>query len=448
MKPRYKAIFKAVVDGIANREIAIGTKLPPQRDLAHDLGVATATVGRAYAELELEGFVTSHVGRGTYVVEKKLKYDDQEALDEGPIDLSTYRVQVPEIPNLLSDTLREIAASGAAEALLGAGRPMGQPRHRNAMSKWLSSRGIIADADQILMTNGGQHAIMAALSTLTHSGETIATESLTDPRMKSIAGYLDRRLAGVPCDDQGIIPSELERVCRDEDISAIFCTPCNQNPTNATMPPDRRKALVDIAERYDLPIVESDIYGTLQNDGVPPLMALAPHRTHFVTGLGRIAGPGIKVGCVVSPIDDVVRTQFGVAMSTGSATRMQVEILSRWVEQGRHTEMAQWQRSDTAKRIALLASYPLLGVAATHMSSPHAWLTLPAPWRSDEFVDAAEAHGVLVAPTHSFVVGRQEVPHAVRLVVGAPRSMVRLRTALDRLEKILSSPPRPHGRID
>ena len=71
IKPRYKAIIAAVVDGVAQRKFTVGEKLPPQRELAHTLGYAIATVGRAYSELEQMGIVRSHIGRGTYIAESK-----------------------------------------------------------------------------------------------------------------------------------------------------------------------------------------------------------------------------------------------------------------------------------------------------------------------------------------------------------------------------------------
>ncbi|MAC77426.1 MAG: hypothetical protein CML66_05125 [Rhodobacteraceae bacterium] len=446
IKPRYRAIVRAVVDGIAKRQIAIGDRLPPQRDLAHQLNVAVATVGRAYAELEKAGYVVSHVGRGTYITERKPQNSRPPDQDSQPIDLFTYRVQVAEMGDAFAQILRGIAATSITEVLNQAPAAEGDLRHREALCHWLSTHGIDVEPGQIVITNGGQHATMAALSTLTHAGETIATESLTDPKMKAVAGYLERRLAGVACDADGMIPEALEEICRRRQIAAIYCTPRNQNPTNTVMPADRRMRIAEIADRYDLPIIESDIYGTLRQDPEPPIQALVPHRTHLVTSLGRIAGPGTKLGCLVSPLKDVARTQSGVGMSTGSATYLQGEIACRWIEEGLIPGMVRWQQADTLRRVSMLAAYPILGQAVTRPSSPHVWLPLPEPWRADEFVDAALAHGILIAPTHNFAVGRDEVPHAVRLVIGSPPTHEDLGTALDRLERLAASPPRPHGR--
>ena len=165
-----------------------------------------------------------------------------------------------------------------------------------------------------------------------------------------------------------------------------------------------------------------------------------------MTSLGRIAGPGMKVGCLVSPLESGMRSQSGVGMSTGASSRLQVEIAARWIRNGYIRQMEEWQQDDALRRVALLSAYPALSNAVSLPNSPHIWLGLPDPWRSEDFVDAAAAHGIAIAPTHSFVVGRRHIPHAVRIVLGAPATLEDLDTALDRLERILQNPPRPHGR--
>lgn len=448
VKPRYMAIVRGVENAIVQQLLRPGEKLPPQRELAHRMGIAVATVGRAYAELEERGFVKSHVGRGTHVVGSNNQLKGTMADNQGHIDMSTYRVPVAQLPGLVSGTLRDIADSDASRVMLDATPAHGALEHREAMAQWLDAHGISAVPDQIVITNGGQHATMAAISTMTHPGQVIATEHLTDPRMKAVSGYLDRHLAGVEADDDGMIPEALEQMFASRRIAAIYCTPRNQNPTNSVMPLIRRQAIADIADRHDVPIIESDIYGTLRKDPIAPIFALAPKRTHFVSSLGRIAGPGMKVGCLVSPTDSVARSRQGVSMSTGAATRLQAEVAARWIQQNRIKDMVQWQRAETQKRVTLLANYTFLSDAIVRPTSPHVWLTLPEPWRGEEFVEAAAAHGVSIAPTHSFVVGRREVPHAVRLVIGGPKSLQELERGLGLLEKLLQTQPRPHGRSD
>lgn len=442
-KPGYASIASSIVDAIARRLLVAGERLPPQRDLAHQLGVAVATVSRAYNQLEQQGFVESHVGRGTFIAGGRARAKlATESANPQAIDLSIYRVPVPDLDSALTDVLKAITAEHHPQQLLGYAPAAGHLSHRQAMATWLQRSGVTASADQVIITNGGQHATMAALSTLTHAGEIIATEEFTDPKMKSVASHLDRKLVGVEIDTDGMVPASLDALCRQQAIAAIYVTTRVQNPTNTTLPLARRAEIADIARRHDLPIIESDIYGTIMTDPIPPIFALAPERTHFISSLGRITGPGIKVGCLVSPLHEVAKTQSGVGMSTGSATLIAAEIIARWIGTNRLESMIRWQQAENIKRLSLLATYPWLGTARTDIASPHVWLALPEQWRAEEFIEAARAQGIAIAPTHSFVVGRRPMPHAVRLCIGSPPSAESLQIACERLERVLQAQPK------
>lgn len=447
IRPVYRAIVEAVAAGIADGRFRPGDRLPPQRELAQQLNLAVATVGRAYAELEAQGRIASHVGRGTFIAAlPRLRLPEAEPASQlgHPVDLATYRTPVPPVEVEFTAALQRLGAELGPQLALSDSPAAGRWHHRAALAEWLSGFGVAVEPSQVIVTDGGQHATMAALSTLTHPGDAIATEELTDARMKAVAGYLDRRLAPVAMDGDGMIPEALEQLCRSSRIAAIFVTPRCQNPTNSTLPAARRAAIVAIARAFDLPIVESDIYGTILDTPEVPLFALAPERTHFVTSLGRILGPGLKVGCLVSPAGDVLRTQAGVGMSTGSATPLMAELALHWLAENRLQGLIDWQRAENGRRLAVLRRFPLLGAARAHPHSAHVWLTLPEPWRAEEFVAAAASHNIGIAQTHSFVVGRRSLPHAVRLCIGAPPSLEALEGACERLERLLGTAPRSH----
>lgn len=445
-RPGYAEIAAVIVDGIARRSLTAGERLPPQREMAHLLRVAVATVGRAYARLERQGFVESHVGRGTFIAGGRMRLSDGQPVAEGAveglIDLANYRVPVPPLQGDLADALKAILAVQHPQKVLGACPAAGHPDHRAAMAEFVRRLGVAAAPEQVVLTNGGQHAMMAALSTITTAGELVATEAVTDPRMKAVASYLDRPLVAVDLDADGMLPEALDRVCRDQRIAAIFVTPRAHNPTNSTMPLARRAALAEVAARHALPVIESDIYGTILHDEAPPLAALLPEQVYYITSLGRIAGPGMKLGCIVSPAADVARTCQGVAMSTGTATPMLAEIAAHWITEGRLDGMVRWQQAENLRRVSLLEIFAQLRGARAAPGSTHAWLPLPETWRAEEFVSAAEAQGVLIAQSHSFAVRRTPVPHAVRLCIGAPESIELLRTAFARLDRLLTTQPR------
>ncbi len=438
----YRTIVDTVIEAIAARDVVAGQKLPPQRYLAQDIGVAVATVGRAYAELEAQGFINSHVGRGTFISFHSRQGKEIEPSASDPIELGVYRAPVPRVGHGLADILITIAGTPQAEAILGSAPTAGLSHHREMVGQWLKRFGIDADPSDIVLTNGGQHAVMAALSSLTDHGTHIATEELTDPRMKAVASFLGRGLIGVACDEDGMLPDDLDRLCKRQAIAAVYCTPRHQNPTNVTMPLARREALVEVARRHDLVIIESDIYGTIAEDHTEPLRQLAPERTYCVSSFGRIAGAGMKVGWLIAPPGSGKQAQVGVAMSTGVASPFMVELACRMIADGKMNEMARWQQAENRHRLSILRGLPILSQARGDPTSAHVWLNLPEPWRAEDLVEtAARECGVNIAPSHTFVVGRRTVPHSVRLVIGAPESQKQLAIACERLENLISQGP-------
>lgn len=439
----YREIVDTVIGTIAARDLNPGDKLPPQRHLAQDVGVAVATVGRAYSKLEQRGFVASQVGRGTYVIFNP-SVPEVMARETTPIELGIYRAPLPGADLLLPEFLRAIAAGPQAYTLLGGAPTAGFARHREAVSQWSLRFGITTDPAEIILTNGGQHAVMAALSSLTETGALIATEELTDPRMKAVAQFLGRRLVGIACDGDGMLPAELDAACRKDLISALYVTPCHQNPTNVTMSEDRRAAIVDVARRHGLKIIESNIYGTLEEGSPKPLRQMAPECTYHISSFGRILGAGMKVGWLVAPRDKARTAQTGVAMSTGVASPLMVELACQMIGSGHLARMVDWQRAENAARLSILRGFPLLSQANGSPTSSHVWLKLPESWRAEDLVEyAARDHDISIAPTHTFVVGRRHVPHAVRLVIGGPESRDQLSMACERLEGLIRHDPRP-----
>ncbi|MFT3972146.1 MAG: PLP-dependent aminotransferase family protein [Amaricoccus sp.] len=451
-KPGYRVIVETVIEAIASRKMAPGEKLPPQRDLAQDIGVAVATVGRAYNELEQRGFVASHVGRGTFVIfnpPAPAAGADMAGARQGgrgiePIELGTYRAPLPGLELRLPDLLRSIAASSEPAGLLGSAPTAGLRHHREAVAIWSRRFGIEADPEDLVLTNGGQHAVMAALSGLTEAGTSVATEELTDPRMKAVAHFLGRKLIGVGCDAEGMIPAQLDATCQRERISALYITPRHQNPTNVTMPAGRRAAIVAVARAHGLKIIESNIYGTLDEGAPLAIRELAPERSYYISSFGRILGAGMKVGWIVTPPGEARSVQIGVAMSTGVASPLMVELAYQMIANGKLAEMVVWQRAENETRLQTLRGFPLLSQATGSPTSSHVWLKLPEPWRAEDLVEyAARDHAISIASTHTFVVGRRQIPHAVRLVIGAPSDQSQLFEACAHLEALIRHDPRP-----
>ncbi|MGG2362049.1 aminotransferase class I/II-fold pyridoxal phosphate-dependent enzyme, partial [Salmonella enterica] len=142
---------------------------------------------------------------------------------------------------------------------------------RAAALGWLAGGLPGIAADRVVVCPGVQGALTVLLTTLTRPGDLICAEDLTYPGIIAAAGQFGLRLRGVPLDRDGMDPAAFAEICAAETPRLLYCTPTLHNPTAATMPGERRAALVAIARRHGVVIVEDDIYGPLPEDGPPPL---------------------------------------------------------------------------------------------------------------------------------------------------------------------------------
>ncbi len=436
---RYVAIAEAIAEGMADKTLLPGTRLPTHRALAQQLGLALATVTKGYAEAERQGLVTSFVGRGTFAATRV----DQslQARPGGIVDLAVHQVPTPRHGLQLDELLRRIADSVLAEDLLSMQPSVGSRRHRESGAQLLRGSGLATHPEQVILCNGGQHAMLGVMASLHDRGGLVLTEHLTDPSLKAVATLLGRKLVGVPMDAHGMQMDLLDALCTKQPVALVVVTPNLHNPTNATMPASRRSQLAELARKHDFLILESDIYGVLCEDRELPVAACAPERTLFVTSLSKVIGPGIKVGYIHCPPELVGQVSAGLRLSTWMAAPLGAEVAHQLISDRKQFErVMRVQRQEAAARAESLNK--VFGRADVHCrpASWHAWLRLPAAWRSDEFHLHAERMGIQLAPLGAFAVGRDVPSHSVRICTGG-LGRAALELAAKRLAGIVKRPP-------
>ncbi len=423
-RPLYLAIVEALSGAIDRKLVNPGDRLPTHRMLAEELGVSVATVSKAYAEAEQRGQVESRVGRGTFVA---MGTPAAEALsfradryNTRVIDLAVHRLPVPPFSKVVCDSLIRLGKRPRPERFLGMHLNAGDEGQRRSGAMWVARSGLNVTGEQVIVCNGGQHAILTALATLTNNEDVIVAEKLTDPSFKAVSMLLGRRLLGLAMDGEGVIPDAFEEACRQHNVSAIFCTPTLHNPTNAIMSVQRRQAIAEIARRHGVVILESDIFAPLMEKRPPPIATFAPERTFFISSLGKAVAPGIKVGYLCAPLHEVARLAAGIQLSTWVASPLCAELARLWIEDGTIDLFIEWHRRECRARFEL--AQKILGAPDTvaRADSWHVWLPLPDPWRAEVFVQQAKLRGVALTPAQAFIVGRETIPHMVRVCLGTP----------------------------
>jgi len=445
-EPKYQALFDALERDIEAGLLSPGTRLPTQRDLAQLLGVAIGTVGRAYAVAEERGMVSGEVGRGTFVRGPEPGVEQGAVEEEDPevIDLSKSRlVRDPRVGSV-AGVLQTLARRPDLDRLMDFYQPApGMARHRELGARWLRRTGLTVPAERVIITSGAQHGAATVLASLTRPGDLVLTEQVTYTGMKAIASLLHLQLRGLPLDGDGLIPEAFEAACREWAPRALYCMPTLQNPTGRTMPLARRQALADIASRYDVALVEDDVYGFLPEHPRVPLTALAPAHAYYVTGTSKSMAPGLRVGWVVAPEARGERVAGVIRASTWLVAPLLAEVASEWIERGEADAMVAWKREETLARHGIALRVLGRWLPGAPLPSFHLWLPLPEPWRTEAFVAQARARHVVVSPSEDFMVGRESAPHAVRVCLGATASRVRLEEGLRRLADLLENGPEP-----
>ena len=445
--PRYLAIADALARDLNEGRLAPGTRLPTHRDLAARLGVTVGTVSRAYAEAERRGLTYGEVGRGTFVQEQNkasLAPAPLTVREMGQVDFSIIRPAEEIYAGLLGEALRDMATRKDLGQLLTYTPDGGLPQHREAGATWMRQWGLEADPEQVIVTAGAQHGLSVCIAALTEPGDLILTESLCYTGVSTIASQLHRRrIQGLEMDEYGIRPDALEAACRGGQARALVVVPTLHNPTTLTVPEERRRQLAEVARRYDLKIIDDDIYAFLAPERITPLSSFAPERSCHVTSLSKALIPGLRVGYIHAPSRWIEAIAASVRTSVWMPSPLTTEISSQWIQDGTALYLADCQREEAAERQALARRILGHWRVQTQANSFHLWLHLPEPWRADVFCREASHRGVTVIPGDIFTVGRGEPPHAVRVCLTAPRTRSELEKGLIVLAELLANARTP-----
>ena len=323
VEPIYQQLARHFRLQIESGRMAPGVRLPPTRDLARLLGVGRISVVNAYAQLQTDGLIAAHPGRGTFVT--------------GP-RASTAAGSVPgwPLPGALNISMREmtrlarqpgvIAFSGGTppeeflpvEALRHALNTVldrdgaaavayeeaeGFPPLRQQVSEYVTSLGIQCHPDDVLVTGGAQQALDLVVQTLLGEGDRMLTSNPTYLGILDIAHVRRVIPVGVPLDSEGIRIDALEAAIVEHKPGLIYTAPTHHNPTGTVMPIHRRRQLLALAQRYEIPVLEDAVYHELGYDDAPPPPLKALDENGLVlhaSGFSKILLPGTRIGYLIA----------------------------------------------------------------------------------------------------------------------------------------------------
>ncbi|WP_433378063.1 PLP-dependent aminotransferase family protein [Actinoplanes sp. CA-142083] len=394
-------------DAIAARRLASGTRLPATRVLAADLKISRGVVVEAYQRLIDEGLATGRTGSGTVISgisdKSGISSDRRTALS---------RLQLPLPPTEgidLSPGVPDLSAFPRAQWLraekavldeitsedLGYGDPGGTPKLREELIGWLRrTRGVRAEADDIIVVSGVAQALALLARTLRASGVTAA--AVEDPGSRGARDQMTHwgvRPEPVPVDEEGI---QVDRITQE----VAVLTPAHQFPTGVVLSPARRRALLE----WGGLIVEDDYDAEHRYDRAPvaALQGSAPERVAYAGSVSKSLAPGMRLGWMIAPRrlqPALLEAKHDTDLGNPALPQLVLARLLATGDYERHLRMVRARQR--RRRDALLAGLRqhlpqarVTGVAA----GLHLLILLP-PGTSDVAVaERAAANGVRVQP--------------------------------------------------
>ncbi|WP_038145196.1 PLP-dependent aminotransferase family protein [Thioclava atlantica] len=450
--PKYLALVRALREGIRRGDLVPGTKLPTVRDLAWKLGVTPGTVARGYQIATQEGLLEAQVGRGTFVSTQTRRMGPTETLyplpmrdpelDDGVVDLRS-----PQLPDIgQTAALARAMAEAAKDIDMHYLEYPGLKRDeycRKAALVWFSEYtdfdGITAD--DLVLTHGGQNGINVVLQCcLRGERPVVYAEELAYPGFRHAARLNRAEIRGVTIDEEGMVPEALEAACRRHGGQVVCITPDAQNPTAGRMSRARREAIVAVARRHDLQIIEDDCY-TAPVSGLPSLRALAPERCWHITSLSKSISAGMRFGIVVAPEGMGEAGRLTAQHSYFGVSRPVTDIMFRLFESGEALDLKHRAQAVMGRRLQMLLQSLGDQKLGWQPGLSFVWLTLPLGWRGSTFKGMAEAEGVLLRASDEYALQDGQAPNAVRIALAGGVPEERFRQAIERLKRLLERMP-------
>ncbi|MFD3269271.1 PLP-dependent aminotransferase family protein [Paenibacillus dendritiformis] len=327
------ALYYAIRDYIASGVLVIDTRLPSSREMAALYGLSRGTVNEVYDMLSSEGYVTSGVGRGTFVTFQPPKPRPPELSRQDVYLLSDWgkRLNKQQTRSTDNDNLKDhhgearrmvdFQAFGPdsqwfpvqewnrclyaqARLLASSEHPhagmstLGDPSLQESIAHYIRrARGIAADASQIAVFNGSMQAIALAAQLLINPGDRVVMEN---PGYAGAARAF-QAIGGIcihaPVDGQGMIPEDWE-------AKLLMVTPNRQFPTGAVLTLDRRQQLLAWASERNSLILEDDYDSVFRHRGksLEPLKVLDREgRVIYVGSFSSTLLPHVRIGYAVLP---------------------------------------------------------------------------------------------------------------------------------------------------
>lgn len=461
----YEGISERLRCHIRQGNYRSGERLPSVRSLSRLFNVSVNTITQCFRQLEADGFIQVRPRSGVFVadalpapsradniahfpllpVEVSLSEDILHFMEpHARPELVRFGIALPS-PQLIAvdrilKTMREVTRTHALESW-DYTHPHGQERLTHQLSRRSINYPVPIDQNELLVTNGCMEGIELALRALTQPGDTVAVETPTYYGTLLALGVMQRRVLEIPTHYRdGICLYSLEQAFKRGQVKACLLSTNAQNPLGFTMSAERKCRLVALAVKFDVPIIENDIWGDTVFSG-EALPAKAYDETGMViycNSFSKTLMPGLRLGWVAPGRYHHRIRELKQISSITTASVPQI-MMARLMESGFYTQHLQQLRSHLAAQTEhtsnqVLEYFP----AGTTCKQPTGgcvlWVGLPGGKNARQLFNQALVEGIHVFPGSVFSAGPRH-SDCLRLNAGNPLSE-RTSTAIKRLGEI------------
>lgn len=442
--PLYRQLVRELREQIIEGTLAAGYRLPAERELATMLGVNRTTVLKAYQQLNNEGFIISHVGKGTFVRQpgeawpssppwsvlfsdysNRFTFHDIASADRAQnggnaIDFATGSPNPGDVPDEL---LRE-ASLGAFSSHDFDGQPEspieGFDELRSQLAAHMRVRGIHCEDRNVMVLSGSEQGMDLCVRAFINPGDYVLVEQSTFfPALQAFRSA-DARLIGVPVDEHGMRTDLLEGLCARFHPKLIYTIPTFHNPTGSTMSAARRNKLVETAMAYQCLVIEDDPYGELRYDEAgssTPLKGMEnAGYVIYLSTFSKTVTPGLRTGWLVADphvIGRLAALRRMIDQHTSSSSQRICSELLRGCHVERH--IAALVKAYRARRDTICRSLRREAPEDLTWERPaggyYLWAQLPQGVRAERLLQAARRRGVTFMPGSVFDVDGEDSRH-------------------------------------
>lgn len=451
-EPLYRQIAQHFRESILSGNLPPDTRLPATRQLARDLGVNRITIENAYAELEAEGLTAARVGSGTFVLPvhpmplpqpkespESWPMWQQDLLDGAGtasppgipvsppnVDLIDFSQGTGDSEHFPVDEFRKVIQNVIRRdgiTSMSYGDRRGYQPLRQTIAHILASQGLQTSAENILITTGSQQAITLVSQLMLNPGDVILVENPTYSGALELFRASNFKPVGVPMDENGMAMKALERLMQVHRPRLIYTIPNFQNPTGTCLDSQRRRQLITLADRYNIPLLEDDFVGDLRYDGraQPSLKTLDPGgRVIYVSTFTKMLMPGLRVGFLVAegPVyEKLINRKYVADLDTSSLIQRALEdyvTIGRFQAHLRRSRKKYRQRRD-AMLGAIERYFPEGATTNPPLGGLFVWAQLPEHIICSELLPLAMDECVYFAPGTKFFPESSQGEQFIRL---------------------------------